>query len=545
MTISDLPRQVSIFIEDEALSRKMVHMLGRCCPQMEIVSCCHTPQEAAKTTFESAFPPRRLIFVDDSILFQIPNFLSHLDSIGARCDGILLLNVPDFFKLQRAVRCGVEDCLLASFDEKELECVLERLSSRIHHRDRSVPREAQEAKRYLFWRNDVRRLNHMRMTIAQVNSEYGTNFSEGLFRALFIEMTCKEDSMRIVDNRELQEQIIQQASSLLREDCFDILYNRHSNGVSMLMNYPQTKRSCVAEEIHQLFLCLKKQFWEEKQIDITMSIGRIYGDFYKLPEIKQEILDARWARKQLGVGRIINAEDIQTGSQDVNLNRQIRNDQDMILHYVELLDVERTAYYSEQFFLNYRNVLSARQIRVFFRDMRNLLIQNYNTELQCYGDPEMLRHAYINREVTAESIESYVRVVIENNRDIMQKVETVVRRQYSQPIKDCVSYISQHHCRDITLQKLADLVQLTPQYLSSRFHRETGLTITEYINDQKMRLAKNMLIHSDRNISEIADYLGFTDVRYFSKFFKAHQHVTPTEYRRVKQASDKKEIRQK
>ena len=54
-----------------------------------------------------------------------------------------------------------------------------------------------------------------------------------------------------------------------------------------------------------------------------------------------------------------------------------------------------------------------------------------------------------------------------------------------------------------------------------------------------MSLAKNMLVHSSKNISEIADYLGFTDMHYFSRFFKSQLQMTPSGYRKIEQAKAK------
>lgn len=542
MTTSNLQRQVAVFVSDEEICEALQHQLEGHFPNLKIIACCHTRQEAMKVAFESPTPPPRIFFVDDEILFQIPNFLSRLDSIGSGSNGILILDNPDFDKLRKAIRFGVQDCLLHPFKLEETKDVLERIESRIYHRDRAMPREAVEARRYMFWRNDVRKMTTTHMPMTQVNREYGTHFAEGLFRALFIEMSCKDDAMRVVDNRKLQDCIVDRIGQVLAADCFDILYNRHSNGVSALLNYSVTKRSVATNLIDQLFFDLKKQFWQEEKIDITMAIGRVYPDFAALPEAKQEILDARWARKQLGVGRIINAEELQEQLTGVNISRQIRNDQEMILHYMELLDVSRATHYIRQFYDTYKSVLSNRQLRQFFRETIEFMFRSYSEELKEYGDPEVLRHGYINRESTAQSMDKYIQVILENCKDVMGKVETVVRRQYSQPIRDCLAYISAHHSRDIGLKELAELVHLTPQYLSNRFHKETGQTISAYMKEQKMQLAKNMLKHSEKNVAEIADYLGFQDARYFSKFFKANQHVTPTEYRRIKQASQKNKV---
>lgn len=85
------------------------------------------------------------------------------------------------------------------------------------------------------------------------------------------------------------------------------------------------------------------------------------------------------------------------------------------------------------------------------------------------------------------------------------------------------------------MEELAEPVHLSPQYLSSLFYKETGQTISGYIHSQKLTPAQSMLAHSTRSIAEIAEYLGFSDPHYFSRFFKARMQITPGEYRRLKQ----------
>lgn len=534
---------VVIAVTDHKINSQLADALRKGHPDFSIFAQCGSVSELMASFSNVAIvPPMHVLFIDAGMLSTVPHFIQHIRAIGSACHCILITKQRNFNQLLEAMRMGAEDCLSIPFRLSELKDILARLEKRIRRSDDRIPSEATEASRYLFWRNDLHKLSSTRLPLAQVNRDYGTHFSEGLYRAVFVELLSPDNTVKVIDNREMMDEIIRHATSLFSRDAYDVLYNRHSNGVSLLLNYPAAKRKIFADLIDQLFFLLKKDFQEKYRVETTMCIGRVYTDIVNLPEAKQEILDARWARKQLGAGRIINAENIHQEALTLEQRRDIREYRNLIVHYYELLDARQVEHYLREFYNKYRSILPLRQMRLFSRELMDFLFQNYTEELQSYGSPEELRHSYINREAVAQTLESCAQIILENNMDLMQKIEAIVRRQYTQPIKECFSFISQRHCCNIRLEEMAAAVHLTPQYLSSRFHKETGKTISEYIAEQKVGLAKNMLAHSTKNIAEIADYLGFSDAHYFSKFFKAQQKLTPTEYRKIEQAKAKNNV---
>lgn len=79
----------------------------------------------------------------------------------------------------------------------------------------------------------------------------------------------------------------------------------------------------------------------------------------------------------------------------------------------------------------------------------------------------------------------------------------------------------------LSLSKISSIVGLSPEYLSSLFKKETGKTLTEYINDRKLALAKRIILESATPLSEIAQSLGYENYNYFSRLFKARYAVSP------------------
>ena len=487
-----------------------------------------------KMVFSSELPPERLIFADSVILKENPNFFHHLLQLNATSVCIYTAAEPDFYALQDALRCGINDCLLYPFSQQALSDALIRLQMQRELTDRRVPSESNAASRYLFWRTDVRKLASTHMTIAQVNKEYGTHFSEGLFRALFIELNCPGHEKDVIDNIELQDFMVRFSNQIMKPETFDMLYNRHANGISVLLNFSVGKRGLISQLIDRLFFCLRQEFTPRK-IEVTMSIGRIYSEFSKLAEVKQEILDVRWARHRIGSGKIISADVLNENELLPEKRRELEELRAMTLHYFELLDQERAKQYIDKFYDNFASILPIREIRTFSRFLLDFLFRTYAVDLEPYGDQDNLRHSYIARESTASTVEDLRKTTTDSLLDLMDKIELVIQRQYSRPVRDCIAMIASRHCGNISLTEMAEMTHLSPQYLSTLFHEETGQTISAYIQAQKLKLAQNLLMNSTKNISEIAAYLDFNDAHYFSNFFKRNMSITPTAYLKLKQ----------
>ncbi|MEM6348825.1 MAG: helix-turn-helix transcriptional regulator [Bacteroidota bacterium] len=84
-----------------------------------------------------------------------------------------------------------------------------------------------------------------------------------------------------------------------------------------------------------------------------------------------------------------------------------------------------------------------------------------------------------------------------------------------------------------TVKQCAEVVYLSPNYLSDLLKKETGKSTQDLIHYHVLELAKNQLLNSDHSISEIAFSLGFQYPQYFGKLFKNKEGITPTEFRNM------------
>ena len=94
------------------------------------------------------------------------------------------------------------------------------------------------------------------------------------------------------------------------------------------------------------------------------------------------------------------------------------------------------------------------------------------------------------------------------------------------------TYIEDHYSEKITLEMLADKVNISVYYLSHIFKQYTNQTPIEYLNQYRLSTAANLLKTTDNSIMDISFECGYNNVSYFNRAFKTKYNLTPKEYRR-------------
>ncbi|WP_446935576.1 AraC family transcriptional regulator [Lysinibacillus fusiformis] len=138
---------------------------------------------------------------------------------------------------------------------------------------------------------------------------------------------------------------------------------------------------------------------------------------------------------------------------------------------------------------------------------------------------------YIQKLEDQNSLIDILSLMEEAIYDYTSRVAQAKTRKYSAPITTCIHYIENQLYGDITLDQLSAICHLSPNYLSSLFKKEVGISFTEYIQQQRIDEAKKLLTFTNYPILDIGSLLNFTDQSYFIKVFKKFTGITPKQYR--------------
>lgn len=101
-------------------------------------------------------------------------------------------------------------------------------------------------------------------------------------------------------------------------------------------------------------------------------------------------------------------------------------------------------------------------------------------------------------------------------------------------LKKVVEYLNDEYHSNPSLFQLAAIADVSPEHLVREFRKVFKLTIGEYMRQVKVKQACYMLRHTDRDLSDIAFEMGFSDQSHFGRVFKKQMRLTPLEYRSMR-----------
>ena len=143
-----------------------------------------------------------------------------------------------------------------------------------------------------------------------------------------------------------------------------------------------------------------------------------------------------------------------------------------------------------------------------------------------------LSDAYIQKCELLNSLETITSLQFHMVMEYAEKVKRLrLGKNPSKLLIDVSNYVQNHLSEPIDIAKLSQAMYLSRTYLAMRFKKETNQTLTEYIMQEKMDEAKRLLRYSNKPLSTISAYLGFSSQSHFSNVFKKYTKLNPNEYR--------------
>ena len=144
------------------------------------------------------------------------------------------------------------------------------------------------------------------------------------------------------------------------------------------------------------------------------------------------------------------------------------------------------------------------------------------SELKTIGE----KHIFFYSKKSTKRISEKREKKTEDDSDVLEKTSGNKR------IKAAADYIRSNYSQNISTADIAKKYAFSPNYFSFLFKKETGCNFTEYLAHVRIEEACAFLKHTDLNINEIAQKVGYGDSQYFFRVFKKTTGLTPAEYRK-------------
>ena len=148
-------------------------------------------------------------------------------------------------------------------------------------------------------------------------------------------------------------------------------------------------------------------------------------------------------------------------------------------------------------------------------------------------DALSLSDAYIQKCELINNIEHLTNLQYRMIFDYTERVEKLrIGKTPSKLVLDVTNYIHHHLSEPITTDKIAKALYISRSRLSVKFKQETNEKLIDFILKEKTEEAKRLLRYTDKPITAISEYLGFSSQSHFSNVFKKYTNSLPNEYRK-------------
>jgi AraC-like DNA-binding protein len=138
---------------------------------------------------------------------------------------------------------------------------------------------------------------------------------------------------------------------------------------------------------------------------------------------------------------------------------------------------------------------------------------------------------FSQRIEAAKRIDELKSLVEEMIRRYCALVRNYSLANLSRPIRNIINYVKFNLKEPLSRSVLAKQFNMDPSNLSHAFSRELGISLTDFINSERLEYAKHLLTGSSMYVPDIAEECGFEDINYLCRLFKRKYGKTPRQYR--------------
>ena len=454
---------------------------------------------------------------------------------------ILVSGYQDFQYAIKAMKMGVEHYLLKLIKEDELNEALKQVIEKYTSNTEGIKKE-NELKKSLEVSTELLRRNTLERIINKDNkTHYYMELIEGE-RKICIDIKLDYFSSELMTEGEQSynstveaktEEILQECLHLVIKDM--IICPTKYNHIFCLIGF-QEKMSCeIMKMISRVLLQLKDNLRKFNIQEVTIGISNEVENMQSISDadLVNEARSAVNNRIKLNTGRLIryaNIDKCMLSRKNIELLIEAqRKKLQTAFEYFTVQEIESAV---DEIFekLECMPDLNADVYFEMICSLREIIDSIIGRKMENQNE---LRGRYFSILYNCRSIlemkRSIRRLVIQEFNEIQKELLD----QYAKPVRIVKEYIDKNYGEHITLESLAELVDLNPIYFSTVFKKETGMNISTYIQIIRIEEAKKLLLHTTKTVSEISNLVGYTDPKYFSKVFQKASGMKPITYRRI------------
>lgn len=448
---------------------------------------------------------------------------------GYRPESICLTCHEEFDYARDAIRLGYSEYCVKPIEFKELEQILARAVKNCINKNKKTRMEAEGA----LWEKNKR----------IVASDFWNNILLGKYKGRV------EDILKIAAQKKVEYQFdtryqcilftvcsIQSSETGWRQDGDLMKYSLY-NILSEKFPY-EDKQGMLGWNGDNLWLIVdtnnNPDILEETEdyLSVCRELLGIHLSAYVSPKVFGESLGTEYEKLlQSDLDNVRRVSDIYTPNREELLFIQESKNDNFLEEAKKLLDCGEYGVFFEmvETYIRKKESWNRELLAGFIFNIIQLIFSRL-LELHIQADK------LFDRETIQSLMKSYrsVEETISCLEQLKEKMCLLSERQEreSKIINDIKEYVRSNIETKLSRKEIADKVYLSPDYLTKLFRKKTGMTLIEYIMEEKVNAAKRMIDKEAIPIGEVAQRLGYDNFSYFSEIFRKKTGMSPSEYKK-------------
>lgn len=454
---------------------------------------------------------------------------------------IIVSGYEDFEYARKAMSLGVSYYLTKPVDVDQLICIVNKVKHEIEKEKEECVlrqkidqqlRESLPLLREKFLNNLI---NGEIKKVPEIKSKLGfLNIPLQLRKYLVFVLDIEYHKQIFSEQQEMDEQLVRFAvynivDEILQSEKDILIFNRGNNSITGIATFNnQANDALINIRVSKLFT--KFMGLVQKFLKVTLTIGasKINNNWEKINEAYQQAMDAVKCKLIFGKGQAIFYHDINVAyKENIHLNFI---DREELLDALKLCDMDKVknilnVNLDELREKSYIEIDRIQQIYLrILGDITNFADDMGASENIFKGNP-------FKKLLNLSTIEDINSWLINICSKITELIISLREERNMNTVQKVIEYINNNYSKDISLNSAAEHVSLSPAYLSRLFKKEVKKSFIQCVMEERLKKAKELLCNTDKKMYEIANEVGYSDMRYFTKMFKSLEGITPSQYR--------------
>jgi two-component system response regulator YesN len=477
------------------------------------------------------------------------NLIKLAKETNQQIEFIIISGYKHFDYAHNAIKFGVEDYLLKPLKKTEFINALQKIVAKFENRSQhSDENELIATRRH----NDQQKIRLAFMVdilfrgdgyekkrpiyIDAVNNEYHFTFNPGVFQVIVIknDMGFEEDNKNV--DQLLTNKSIEIIQKYLKPLCYELVLYCSGTGIYCILNYDETNKQTIRKSFKSIIDEIVSMNDLFQQLSTTIGASDMSEDINSLHESLSTAKLLINERITLGTNRLIDTGSLKaSGKTPMNfLNDDAAK---RLSDAIEALDAGAVkkwiAVLHES--ISQSDDVNGNLVIEIGNEVIDLFLFSLKKQKIEMKDKSKFLRAYNEKIFKCKSISEVFEML---SKEITQQLEEIIlEKQHTdmKPIRLAKQFMQKNFNLPISLELVSHLIGFNPTYFSYYFKKETGMNFLEYLVEIRVTKSKELLIDTDKNIAEIAEAVGYMDLKHFSKLFKKYSGLTPSEYRKIYQ----------